>query len=424
VPSAVPLALIDAPQQGTGKSLIAEVVGLLAQGYDATDSAPARDDAEEWRKRLTSALLAGNAVINFDNVEGVLSNPVLAAALTTPEFRDRLLGGNTMVSIPVRVTWIATGNNIRIGGDMNRRCYRIRLDAHTARPWERASFAIEDLPSHVKAHRGELLAALLTAARAWYVAGQPAPAGLPRMGNYWPWVRIVGGILAFAGVEGFLSSQDELYEEADEEAGGWRPFFSAWRAWCPDPVTTKTVAAAVTGAAQRSPRSDEDRLSAALAAAVPEAVMNGDGSLNERRFGGQIGRIAGRRWDTDGLRVECVGKDSHTKNNLYQVLIDEEPKSNTATQLGSQSGSAVSAVLPSYHAEEPERGVNGTSPTCSGLTQTPQTPRRVSDPALQADSACGVCSPTTAVSGVEEPESIERPIRRRVINGECVAATP
>ena len=53
----VPLAIIDAPQAGTGKSLLAEVVALLGTGRKAALLAAPRDD-DEMRKRLTAILRA------------------------------------------------------------------------------------------------------------------------------------------------------------------------------------------------------------------------------------------------------------------------------------------------------------------------------------------------------------------------------
>jgi hypothetical protein len=50
-----PLALFDATTQGTGKTLLAEVVSLIVSGREgALFSAPR--EAEEWRKQLTSVL--------------------------------------------------------------------------------------------------------------------------------------------------------------------------------------------------------------------------------------------------------------------------------------------------------------------------------------------------------------------------------
>jgi hypothetical protein len=127
----VPLALIDAPQAGTGKSLLTQVLALIATGRSAAMmTVPAGD--EETRKKITASLLSGTSLILLDNVAAPLLAGSLAAALTTETWSDRLLGQSAMVTLPQKVTWVATGNNIALGGDLARRCYWVRLDAQTS----------------------------------------------------------------------------------------------------------------------------------------------------------------------------------------------------------------------------------------------------------------------------------------------------
>src|SRR5205807_2481383 len=104
----VPLALIDAPSQGTGKSLLADVVALVATGRNAAVITEASSE-EEWSKLIASLLLEGAALISIDNVELPLRSAKLAAALTSDEWRNRLLGRSKTVSVPQRATWLATG---------------------------------------------------------------------------------------------------------------------------------------------------------------------------------------------------------------------------------------------------------------------------------------------------------------------------
>ena len=111
----VPLALLDAPQQGTGKSLLASVIGLVATGRPAAMLA-APDTDEEWRKRITATLRSGSSVITIDNVGDQLKAPSLALALTADVWKDRILGRSESIELPQLATWLATGNNIRLGG--------------------------------------------------------------------------------------------------------------------------------------------------------------------------------------------------------------------------------------------------------------------------------------------------------------------
>jgi hypothetical protein len=161
----VPLALLDAPKPGTGKGLLADVVSLIATGNCAAIlAAPEKD--EEWDKRITAILLQGRTIICIDNIVGTLQSASLEGVLTAEVHEGRVLGQSTMVKVPNRATWLATGNNIRLGGDLPRRCYRIRLDPHVSRPWMRSGFTHEDLTGWVAEQRASLIAALLTLARA------------------------------------------------------------------------------------------------------------------------------------------------------------------------------------------------------------------------------------------------------------------
>jgi hypothetical protein len=112
----VPLALLDKPQAGTGASFLAEVVALIATGRPASMmGAPETED--EWRKSITSTLMEGSQIIVIDNVVGKLRSSSLARALTSRTLTDRLLGKSEMLDLQQIAIWLATGNNIAIGGD-------------------------------------------------------------------------------------------------------------------------------------------------------------------------------------------------------------------------------------------------------------------------------------------------------------------
>lgn len=151
--SGVPLALLDAPTPGTGKSLLSEVVSIISTGRN-TGMMSAVEHDEEWRKQITATLMMGSTMIIIDNVEHPLSAPSLARALTTTIWKDRILGRSEMVVLAQRATWIATGNNIQLRGDLPRRCYPIRLDARVAQPWKRTGFKHPNLVQWVNQNRG------------------------------------------------------------------------------------------------------------------------------------------------------------------------------------------------------------------------------------------------------------------------------
>src|SRR5262249_46923286 len=200
----------------------------LAFGSD-TDLTTAPTTDEEWRKKITAALLNGMTILFFDNVDDMLSSGQLAAALTSEVWNDRILGRSDMArNLPQRCTWIATGNNLKVGRDLGRRCYWIRLDARVARPWARSGFRHPNLKRHVRMHRGVRLGAMLTLARGWFAAGCPAPASTPMVGGFEEWTRTLGGILNFLEIPGFLGNLDALYDQVDEDDHAWDAFLASW----------------------------------------------------------------------------------------------------------------------------------------------------------------------------------------------------
>jgi hypothetical protein len=221
-----PLCIISAPDAGTGKSLLASTIALIATGHQQPMMALPRGK-EEWTKTLHSVLIAGTPFIIFDNVgaDQRLDAPELALVLTSSEFSCRILGLSRLVRVPQGATWCATGNNVRLGGDIPRRCVQVRLDALVSKPAERDSseFRHPDLLDWVTRRRGDLLGALLTVVRGWWAAGKPVAPDIPKIGSFDKWAVTVGSILAHAGIEGFLTNRAKL-EEFDEERPEWLRF--------------------------------------------------------------------------------------------------------------------------------------------------------------------------------------------------------
>ena len=163
IPGPVPMGLFDAPQAGTGKTKLAEIIGMVSTGRWTPMRTPPmrREDDAEWSKVITSALLKGSTINCFDNIDRVLRSPSLCLALTSQVYSDRILGTNRQPEIPVICSWFATGNNIQLGGDLPRRCYWIRLDAKTSRPWKRNDFRHKDLEGWVTETRSRLSVGLV-----------------------------------------------------------------------------------------------------------------------------------------------------------------------------------------------------------------------------------------------------------------------
>jgi hypothetical protein len=229
VPPPYKLVVIGAPQRGSGKSLLAWIMRELHGGVFKSEF-PTTDD--ERRKVITSTLDATSApVVQFDNVTGVLRSSVLDGLLTSVEWSDRLLGASTMLTLRNDRLWVVTGNNVHIGGDLERRTLWVTINANMERPETRHDFTIPNLEAWVREHRGELLRALLTLIRAWVVAGRPTGEA-PTSDSFGHWIAALRGVLDNAGLGpavGTVGHEDSVQQAADPEDEEWAVFLAAVR---------------------------------------------------------------------------------------------------------------------------------------------------------------------------------------------------
>jgi len=155
------------------------------------------------------------------------------------------------------------------------------MDAKIARPYERAGFKHPNLRGWVLDNRGQILAALLTLARAWFDAGCPKPAITP-LGSYESWTTVIGGILEHAGVSGFLANRQIMYEQGDIESSQWEQFcLVLYDHFEGGEFLTSTVA----GELSSSP--------SALYDAMPNALSEPKGGSLQHRLGTAFARHAG-----------------------------------------------------------------------------------------------------------------------------------
>jgi hypothetical protein len=283
----IPLALVSGTKAGTGKGLLIEVASRIATGRPP-GLTPVPPSDEEMAKVIGALMLAGATFVAFDEADE-LRAPSLALALTASVIKPRILGQSSMAELPQRATWVAAGNNIQIRGDLHRRCYWIRLDAKVARPYERTGFRHPNLIAHVAERRGDLITAALTIARAWYAAGRP-PADLPTFGGFEPWAKTLGGILAHAGIDGFLNDHQAENRRADEESADWEAFLTHLRTLRNgDPFTAGDILAAIHGADDDVLDALPDDLANALQGATPASARSRLGKALDKREGTRFG---------------------------------------------------------------------------------------------------------------------------------------
>jgi hypothetical protein len=318
IDSPTPLALYDAPQAGTGKTLLAEVASIVATGRAAeTFSAP--NDPEEWRKKITMALSSGTSVVLIDNVIHRLDSDALCMALTSTTVADRQFRTFDRIVFPVKCTWIATGNNIQLGGDMPRRCYWIRLDARQSQPFRRTGFQHANLRGWVHARRGELIMALLTIARYWFVQGRPKPKAVMPLGSFEAWCSVLGGMLELAGVEGFLANTDTMFGQADSEAVQWEAFLLTLdELFDREPFRVTDIVERLSAREAELVKTVAKRIRDALPDFLAEAADR-TGGFFQRRLGKSFAERAGRRFGESQIFLERADGDRKTKVQRWRV---------------------------------------------------------------------------------------------------------
>ncbi|MCP3964432.1 MAG: hypothetical protein GY719_41925 [bacterium] len=212
-----PLNLIDANVRGSGKSLLADVCSVLLTGRVAARMSYSHEE-EELRKQITGLALQGVRLVLIDNVAGSFGCSTLDRALTAESWSDRLLGSNEQVSVPLEITWYATGNNVVLRGDTPRRCLHVRLEAPQERPERRSGFRHPRLLAWLRGERRRLLPAALTLLRGYAAAGSPAQK-LSGWGSYEGWSDVVRATLVWLGLPDPADTRDDLEATADAEEG-------------------------------------------------------------------------------------------------------------------------------------------------------------------------------------------------------------
>src|SRR5262249_14953865 len=122
--------------------------------------------------------------------------------------------------------------------EIARRTVRVRLVTDVERPWQRTGFRHSNLPAWALTHRSDLVWAALVIVRSWLDAGRPQAENT--LGGFESWSHVMGGILDYAGIPGFLGTLDALYDHADDEISRLTPVVQAWYAERRDEPTPAT----------------------------------------------------------------------------------------------------------------------------------------------------------------------------------------
>jgi hypothetical protein len=201
-----PVFGIDATRRATGKSLLCDVTTLIATGRRATVMNQPSGE-EEAGKTWHSILMAGDPVVVVDNITHPIGGTTMCSILTQPYFQRRMVGNKTMGGVPTNIVVLCNGNNLTFEGDLPSRAIISRMDAGMEHP-ERREFKL-DLLTYIPEHRGEIVAAALTAMRGFVAAGRPINFKSSRFKAFDALVR---GCLIWCGEPDPMESQGSIEE--------------------------------------------------------------------------------------------------------------------------------------------------------------------------------------------------------------------
>ena len=235
-----PAFLCDAPNlsgAGTGKGLLVKAICIISSAVRPS-AFTSGHDAEEFDKRLTSALVQAHPAVFLDNFNAKeLRSDILASALTESPAMVRPMGHTKTVPLHTRTFIGITGNGVEIAEDMARRTLKTHLDAQLEDP-EQRKFAPGFLDS-VLASRSSLLSDALTI---WRWGRQTVLTAGKALGSYEVWAQWCRDPLLALGARDPVDRIAEI-KAADPRRRAAIEFFDVWWAIHGDIVVKSTEVA-------------------------------------------------------------------------------------------------------------------------------------------------------------------------------------
>ena len=314
----VPLFPITASTSRSGKTLLANCIGMIAMGREVP-KIPQAVDLEEERKRLLAIALDGDTLVCIDNVAAPLGNSALDAVITSRTFKDRLLGKNQQKEAPIATVFFATGNNLVYRGDLAQRILPIEIITDMEHPEERDNFTdgrnADKLLQWIAQHRARLVTAALTLLRGYFAADMPCQDQLLPWGGFDRWTQVIRGCLVWMGEADPNGAREGVAAKSDEGYDAHRELLEAWDACYLH--ETKTLAHMIGDIQLRStnhptpPSTDSeryDRLKQALGA-FDDGFLRYE-RLNPKTISYALKRLTGRV--IDGKRLIRTDTKSNT----------------------------------------------------------------------------------------------------------------
>ena len=210
---------------GSGKTMLLNLVSMIATGNTCSAGGAAVKE-DETEKVLTGLALRGTPIIALDNVNAELRSDLLSRLITEKSVTLRPLGSSVLREIDNRCSFYATGNNMRLTGDLIRRVLPCRLDVGGDKPYnKRYDFNPVD---KVRQDRGFYVAAALSVLRGYIQAGRPGLADMTPLASYERWTATVRGALMWLGRPDPVKAMEEARND-DPDIVTRREIIMAWK---------------------------------------------------------------------------------------------------------------------------------------------------------------------------------------------------
>ena len=302
-----PMFLIKAHQPGTGKGVLSELISLMATAEKPSPIAFPKDSVE-CEKLLLAELLKAPSVLFFDNLTSDLyPHKYLCSAITSEALTGRVLGESRTATVGTKTLILANGNNVAPVGDMTRRTVSICIDTKEEIPASR-TFKNPNLLQQVRERREHYVSCALTIISAWIHSGKPHT-DCPNLNSFEKWSEWCRQPLLWLGLPDPVKKVFTAMNDDPERVQVGRVFDGIRREF-------ETVPFSVKDLSERALRSvDSELLREPL-----EDIGCFDGCIvNRNRLGWWLKKKVG--WSVNGIRLNLVSIDAHTKQPKYQLSI-------------------------------------------------------------------------------------------------------
>ena len=209
-----PMLLLNGNQPGVGKTTLARIASIIRDGGSDVGTVSFIEDEIEFEKQIAARINNGDSTCIIDNAKSrrIIQSASLERSISDKLLQFRLLGTSNRICVENAVQFILTVNTAEVDTDLATRSLVVNLEYHGDPRFRK--YKINNLEEYAAKHRDAINAELIGMFKRWVDAGKPL-ADVNCRFNQDNWGRIIGGVLAVNGMDGFHSNQQEVANEID-----------------------------------------------------------------------------------------------------------------------------------------------------------------------------------------------------------------